>query len=331
MTWLTRHARRGAGARRARPGHADAGYGEFRRGAGSVLTSRRPRTSSSSSAGPSTQLEHGTVHMGHPRYFGLFNPAPTFPAAVRGSHQRRLQPAAGEFRLLAGAGGDRGARDSRARAPRGTARRVRRPLHDRGSEANYTALVCALTRAAAQLRRVRACAPFQGRSRCTPRASASRPGSRSRTRPASDAMRLQADRHRLARARWTPRRWRSADRARPDSAGIVPVLISATAGTTGGGMVDPLHALRAISRARTALWYHVDAAWGGAALCSDASARRARRHRAGRLDHHRRAQVVCHHHGLRHVRHALPGGAERGVPGGDGFHAVDASRRSIPT
>jgi hypothetical protein len=26
------------------------------------------------------QLEHGIVHMTHPRYFGLFNPAPTFPA-----------------------------------------------------------------------------------------------------------------------------------------------------------------------------------------------------------------------------------------------------------
>jgi DNA modification methylase len=26
------------------------------------------------------QLEHGLVHVTHPRYFGLFNPAPTFPA-----------------------------------------------------------------------------------------------------------------------------------------------------------------------------------------------------------------------------------------------------------
>ncbi len=26
------------------------------------------------------QLEHGVTHMTHPRYFGLFNPAPTFPA-----------------------------------------------------------------------------------------------------------------------------------------------------------------------------------------------------------------------------------------------------------
>ena len=25
-------------------------------------------------------LEHGIVHLTHPRYFGLFNPAPSFPA-----------------------------------------------------------------------------------------------------------------------------------------------------------------------------------------------------------------------------------------------------------
>ena len=54
---------------------------------------------------------------------------------------------------------------------------------------------------------------------------------------------------------------------RDRSAGIVPVLISATAGTTGGGMVDPLARCADVARAH-GLWYHVDAAWGGAALCS---------------------------------------------------------------
>jgi glutamate/tyrosine decarboxylase-like PLP-dependent enzyme len=50
-------------------------------------------------------------------------------------------------------------------------------------------------------------------------------------------------------------------------AGVVPVLISATAGTTGGGMVDPLAHCADVARSY-GLWYHVDAAWGGAALCS---------------------------------------------------------------
>jgi glutamate/tyrosine decarboxylase-like PLP-dependent enzyme len=48
----------------------------------------------------------------------------------------------------------------------------------------------------------------------------------------------------------------------------VPVLIAATAGTTGGGMIDPLESCAAIARAH-GIWYHVDAAWGGAALASD--------------------------------------------------------------
>jgi glutamate/tyrosine decarboxylase-like PLP-dependent enzyme len=45
-------------------------------------------------------------------------------------------------------------------------------------------------------------------------------------------------------------------------------MIVATAGTTGGGMIDPLHACADIA-AREKLWYHVDAAWGGSALASD--------------------------------------------------------------
>jgi glutamate/tyrosine decarboxylase-like PLP-dependent enzyme len=52
------------------------------------------------------------------------------------------------------------------------------------------------------------------------------------------------------------------------AAGKVPVMLVATAGTTGGGMIDPLDACAEIAQ-RTGMWYHVDAAWGGAALASE--------------------------------------------------------------
>jgi glutamate/tyrosine decarboxylase-like PLP-dependent enzyme len=45
-------------------------------------------------------------------------------------------------------------------------------------------------------------------------------------------------------------------------------MIAATAGTTNAGMIDPLVACAEIARSY-GLWYHVDAAWGGALIACD--------------------------------------------------------------
>jgi aromatic-L-amino-acid decarboxylase len=68
------------------------------------------------------------------------------------------------------------------------------------------------------------------------------------------------------------------------AAGLRPVLVCPTVGTTGTGAVDPVGALADLARARGA-WVHVDAAWAGvAALCPE--------HR-GLLDGVERADSFC--------------------------------------
>ena len=50
--------------------------------------------------------------------------------------------------------------------------------------------------------------------------------------------------------------------------GCVPIMIVATAGTTNAGMIDPLSACAELACSNS-LWYHVDAAWGGALIASE--------------------------------------------------------------
>jgi glutamate/tyrosine decarboxylase-like PLP-dependent enzyme len=49
--------------------------------------------------------------------------------------------------------------------------------------------------------------------------------------------------------------------------GMKPVMVVATAGATAAGIIDPLAETAAVCREHDA-WFHVDAAWGGAAILS---------------------------------------------------------------
>jgi glutamate/tyrosine decarboxylase-like PLP-dependent enzyme len=211
------------------------------------------------------RMEHGIVQMANPRYFGLFNPGANFPAQcadrIAGCFNPQLAssasspvPVALESHMI------------RALAHRaGFGDEATGHFATGGSEANYTALLCALTGAHANFSNhgARAFAgpvKFYTSRDChiawlkiAHQAGIGR-----------SALRLvDTD----GRGRLDPEALRQAialDRA----AGAVPVMVVATAGTTGGGMIDPLHACADIAK-QQGLWFHVDAAWGGAALASD--------------------------------------------------------------
>ena len=86
-------------------------------------------------------------------------------------------------------------------------------------------------------------------------------------------------------------------------AGVLPVAIVGTAGTTNTGAIDPLADLADLA-AETDVWFHVDGAYGLLAADRPRAGRPLRRRRAGRLGHHRPAQVAVRPH--RHRRHVRP-------------------------
>jgi len=269
------------------------------------------------------QLEHGVTHMTHPRYFGLFNPAPTFPAQcadrIAAAFNPQLATATTSPAAVAIEAHVIAAVARRAGLPDGTAGH----FTSGGAEANCTALICALTTAnegfAARGARAFAGQPVFYVSKESHLAwfkIAHQAGI------GRDSVRLVAT---DGSGRLDPRALTTTiteDRA----AGHVPVMVAATAGTTNAGMIDPLEACAEIAR-HHGLWFHVDAAWGGALIASQ-------RHRAAltgietadslTIDAHK---WVRRDDGLRHVFHTVLECLGDRVPGGDELHAV--ARRGL--
>ena len=211
------------------------------------------------------QMEHGLVHVTHPRYFGLFNPAPTFPARCADRIAATFNP------QLATSTTSPTAVEIEAHVIRSVAQRAGFPpgaaghFTTGGAEANCTALICALTRSNPEFATEGARA-FEGR----PVFYISRESHLAWLKIAHQvgigrsAARLVAT---DGSGRMDPNAL--ADMMDTDRAhGCIPVMIAATAGTTNAGMIDPLAACAEIARV-SGLWYHVDAAWGGAVIASD--------------------------------------------------------------
>lgn len=210
------------------------------------------------------QLEMGIVQITHPRYFGLFNPQPSFAAELADRIAGAFNP------QLASATTSPVPVAIEAHVIHAVARRAGLPptatghFTSGGSEANRTALLCALTAAhpgfAEHGARVFAGPPTFYVSREAHLAWIKIAHELGIGRAAARLVATDAE------GRLDPRQLAAmlaADRA----AGHVPVMLIATAGTTGGGAVDPIGKLAGIA-AHEGLWLHVDAAWAGAAIAS---------------------------------------------------------------
>jgi glutamate/tyrosine decarboxylase-like PLP-dependent enzyme len=216
------------------------------------------------SADVERMLQTWQVQVTHPRYFGLFNPSVTLPSVVADTLAAmynpqlatwRTSPAANEIErhTLAWLAGRFGFPPS-----------VMATFTSGGAEANFSAVVAALTRA------------FPGYGERGLRCVAAHP-----------AIYLSGEAHhsfnkiahmtglgrRALRTVATDRDLRMdvedlAKRVAEDRRdGYVPFLVVGTAGTTGAGAIDPLPDLARFCRSE-GLWLHVDAAWGGAAILS---------------------------------------------------------------
>ncbi|MET9342264.1 pyridoxal-dependent decarboxylase [Nonomuraea sp. NPDC003804] len=210
-------------------------------------------------------LRRWGVHTTHPRYFGLFNPTPTW-WGVAGELL-----AAGVNPQLAAYSHAPAAVEMERHVLRFMAARLGLPATTEGSftvggaEANLTAVIVALTRRFPSY-------PGTG-TYGLPRRPVFYASAESHlawlkiahmTGIGREAVRLvpvdAAHRMDTGRLREMVEADRAADRD--------PFLLAATAGTTAGGAVDPLPELAGLA-AEWGLHFHVDAAWAGAIALSD--------------------------------------------------------------
>jgi glutamate/tyrosine decarboxylase-like PLP-dependent enzyme len=200
------------------------------------------------------------VHVAHPRYFGLFNPAPATMAIAGDLLAAAFNPQLATWshspmaceveRYLQQ---EIGARFGQA-AVEGT-------FASGGAEANHTALVVALAERFPEIARdgLRAL-PAEPVLYVSAESHHSFPKAARLCGLGDAAVRaIEVD----ASCRMIPEAL-EAHIAEDRVAGLLPFLVVATAGTTNAGAIDPLPDIATLAE-REKLWFHVDAAWGGAA------------------------------------------------------------------
>jgi glutamate/tyrosine decarboxylase-like PLP-dependent enzyme len=207
-----------------------------------------------------------SVHTTHPRYFGLFNPRPNFPSIIAdlitATYNPQLaawshSPYASEVEsfLIKEFGLKFGFPASEIDGTFATG----------GTEANITAILCALNHSFPEFanegiysikQRLSIYCSSEAHHSLTRAVMASGLGVKSlRIIPVNEKLMIRTD---------ILERTITSDL----SEGYYPLMIIGTAGTTGTGSIDDLHKLASIAK-NYKLWYHIDSAWGGAAIMNN--------------------------------------------------------------
>ena len=204
------------------------------------------------------------VQVTHPRYFGLFNPGVTLASVVADTLAAMYNPQLANWRTSPGANEMERHTLSWLAGKFGLPSEAVATFTSGGSEANLSALVVALTKS------------FPGYGEDGVRAIGAQPtiyltaeshnGYNKLSHIAGvgrRALRIVETDARLKMKVSDLERQVVEDRRN----GCAPFMVIGTAGTTGTGVIDPLSEIGRFCR-ESGLWFHADAAWGGAAILS---------------------------------------------------------------
>jgi glutamate/tyrosine decarboxylase-like PLP-dependent enzyme len=210
-------------------------------------------------------LQTWQVQVTHPRYFGLFNPSVTTASVLADTLVAAYNPQLAAWRTSPGPNEIERHTLAWLAGKFGFPADTSATFTSGGAEANLSAMIVALTRAFPDygeggLRALTATPTIyltgQAHHSFNKIAHTTGLGRRS-LRIVASSRDLKMDLDHLARRVAEDRK-----------SGFVPFMVVGTAGTTAAGAIDPLTDLAGFCR-RAGLWFHVDAAWGGAAIISE--------------------------------------------------------------
>ncbi len=206
------------------------------------------------------------VHTGHPMYYGLFNPRPNFPSIIADLITAVFNPQLAawshspyasevEDYLINELGQKLGFPEDSIDGVFATG----------GAEANITAVLCALNTAFPGYASE---GLFSVKTRpviyCSSEAHHSVVRAAKTSGLGIDSVRMIAVNKKMEIRTDILKESIATDLYE----GYQPFMIMGTAGTTGTGSIDDLHSLASIAE-HFGLWYHIDSAWGGAAVMNE--------------------------------------------------------------